>query len=380
MSTTKNLLILGATTRAAAFSVLRAGLAPRCADYFADRDLATSCPVVRVDPQEGAQGLERAAENVPAGAWIFTGPVENHPELVARLSRKLALLGTSQDGLRGVRDPVRVTEVLRRRGLDCPEVRLSPDGLPRDGSWMIKPIASGGGRRIGILRESPIDCPEPCYFQRRVRGPSFSGLFVADGQKAELIGVTLQLIGAPGSPFAYRGSIGPSPLSGPALCRLRQIGGALTSAFELVGWFGVDFVLRDDRPSPVEVNPRYVASIEILELATGRSIMMNHLLACGISGLAPALPARRNPSAHRSIVGKSIVYASRSLVAPEIPVSCFRFGDPFAIPEVADVPRPGTRIEAGEPILTVFASARDVTSCQARLRPLEELWRRRLES
>jgi len=35
-----DLLILGASCRAAAFSALRAGFRPRCADYFADRDLA----------------------------------------------------------------------------------------------------------------------------------------------------------------------------------------------------------------------------------------------------------------------------------------------------------------------------------------------------
>ena len=61
MNTRQNLLILGASTRAAAFSALRAGLAPRCVDFFADRDLAAVCPVERVDWQEGAEGLERVA-------------------------------------------------------------------------------------------------------------------------------------------------------------------------------------------------------------------------------------------------------------------------------------------------------------------------------
>src|SRR5206468_6904268 len=94
MNTTQNLLILGASTRAAAFSALRAGLAPRCADYFADRDLAATCPVERVDSEEGAEGLERAARQLPGNAWIFTGPLENHPDLVERLSQTIPLLGT----------------------------------------------------------------------------------------------------------------------------------------------------------------------------------------------------------------------------------------------------------------------------------------------
>ena len=45
------------------------------------------------------------------------------------------------------------------------------------------------------------------------------------------------------------------------------------SAFGLAGWFGVDFILRDGIPWPVEINPRYTASVEIHELASGRSLL-----------------------------------------------------------------------------------------------------------
>ena len=49
MNTSETVLIIGASTRAAAFSALRAGLTPRCLDYFADRDLAAICTVDRVE-------------------------------------------------------------------------------------------------------------------------------------------------------------------------------------------------------------------------------------------------------------------------------------------------------------------------------------------
>ena len=284
MNTTQNLLILGASTRAAAFSALRAGLAPRCADFFADRDLAAICPVERVDSQEGAEGLERAAMQLSGDAWIFTGPLENHPDLVERLSRTIPLLGTGPAELRAVRDPLRVAEALRANGLDAPEVRLSPEGLPRDGSWMVKPLASGGGRLVQILDENWRTCAEPCYFQQQLEGPSYSALFIADRGAADLIGVTKQLVGSPGSPFGYRGSVGPWQPSDALTRRLRAIGQTLSSSFALAGWFGVDFILHDGRPWPVEVNPRYVASIEVLELAMGRSLMAEHLRACGASG------------------------------------------------------------------------------------------------
>jgi predicted ATP-grasp superfamily ATP-dependent carboligase len=368
-------LIVGASTRAAAFSALRAGLAPRCSDFFADRDLSSTCPVARVDSQEGAEGFERGARELSGDAWIFTGPLENLPHLVERLSRTIPLLGTGPAALRAVRDPLRVSEVLRATGLDAPDVRLSPEGLPRDGTWMVKPVASGGGRLVQILVETWRPCTEPCYFQKRLRAPSYSALFIADRGAADLIGVTKQLVGSPGSPFGYRGSVGPWQPSDGLTCRLRAIGQTLSTSFALAGWFGVDFILHDGRPWPVEVNPRYVASTEVLELATGRSLVAEHLRACG-EGFAASRPPLRPPDdVNALVVGKAILYARRTFLVPDVPVPDLSCRTPFAIPEIADVPWPGTRIEAGQPVLTVFASGEDIATCETRLRFKEERWR-----
>jgi predicted ATP-grasp superfamily ATP-dependent carboligase len=103
------------------------------------------------------------------------------------------------------------------------------------------------------------------------------------------------------------------------------------------------------------------------------------LRACEISGVSHAAPAGRIHSASRAVVGKSILYAGRTLVAPELPVPVFTPHDPFAIPEVADIPRPGTRIEEGQPVMTVLASGADLASCEGRLRIVEESWRIRLQ-
>ena len=62
------------------------------------------------------------------------------------------------------------------------------------------------------------------------------------------------------------------------------------SAFGLVGWFGVDYILRDGIPWPVEINPRYTASLEIHELASGRSLLPEHRHACEASTTPPARP------------------------------------------------------------------------------------------
>ena len=75
---------------------------------------------------------------------------------------------------------------LERAGLPCPEVRSCPAGLPHDGSWLVKPLASAGG--TGIRPLGPGDDPGgPCYYQRRIDGTSLSAVFVASRERAELV-------------------------------------------------------------------------------------------------------------------------------------------------------------------------------------------------
>ena len=140
-----DVLIIGVSTRAAAFSALRCGLRPRCVDYFADRDLAAACPVDRVELGQGADGFADVAESLPPSPWFYTGGLENHPDLVERISRRHRLWGVGADVLRRVRDPLAVAEVLAGAGIPAPEVRLDPPGLPRDGSWLASPWPRGEG-------------------------------------------------------------------------------------------------------------------------------------------------------------------------------------------------------------------------------------------
>ena len=42
---------------------------------------------------------------------------------------------------------------------------------------------------------------------------------------------------------------------------------------------------------------------------------------------------------------------------------------------IADIPRPGTRFAAGEPVLTVFARGRGLDECQERLARRVARWR-----
>ena len=60
---TDNLLIFGASTRAAAFSALRAGLRPWCADLFGDADLVSRCPTIRMPAGDYPHGIAFRFDN-----------------------------------------------------------------------------------------------------------------------------------------------------------------------------------------------------------------------------------------------------------------------------------------------------------------------------
>lgn len=229
------------------------------------------------------------------------------------------MCGNAGDTLCAVRDPFRLAAVLAAEGLPFLEVRPDARRLPRDGTWLIKPIASVGGRQIQRLDHSMAHVTEPSYVQRFQQGTSHSALFLARAGSSQLIGVTRQLLGTTGSPFAYRGNIGPCVLSMAMLSQLRQIGEALSSAFGLVGLFGVDFIEHDDEPWPVELNPRYTASVEIFELTMHRPLLIEHLRACEMdSGETRTFANAVTTATNARVVGKAVLYASRVMVAPEI--------------------------------------------------------------
>ncbi len=328
-----HLLILGASARAAAFSARRAGLEPLAADLFADRDLRRIAPAQRVAAEAYPGALATVAAACPTTPWIYTGSLENHPALVARIAGERPLWGNGASILRAVRDPFTLTAALHRARLCAPEVRSDAHGLRCDSSWLMKPLASAGGRGIAPLGNDRTGAVEyPSYYQERITGVSLAALFVSSGAsaRAELIGVTRQWIGHRGRPFGYAGSLGPWPIAADVRARIGNVGHALAAAFGLIGVFGVDLILRDGVPWPVEVNPRYTASVEVLELALGRPILAEHAQACDPRAVVRAAvpPVRPWPR----VVGKLIVFAPTRCRFPGITERPIDAVDAFAIP------------------------------------------------
>ena len=381
-----DVLIVGVSARAFAESAWRAGYAVRALDAFGDLDLKARVETIGLRRDLGrrwsASGAAVVARALPADAVAYGANFENHPRAVralaaarpgcpgrpARPGRRL--LGNSPAALARCRDPWVLAEVVAAAGGRMPRT-LGPGEVERADralAWLRKPVRGGGGSGVRPWTPGePLGAHE--LLQERVPGTLASAVFLADGRQARLLGLSRQLageasLGAPG--FRYCGSI--YPLATPAAAALERRAGALARAFAeafgLVGVNGFDFVLPEGEgegngegegePWVLELNPRYVASAELIERALGLSIFGAHAAAC--AGSLEQGP----PAAPAGCWGKAVVYARSGAVAGATLEWLER-------DDVRDVPFPGERLERGAPVCTVFARGTDATECRARL-------------
>ncbi|MCS7016845.1 MAG: ATP-grasp domain-containing protein [Gemmatales bacterium] len=362
------IVLVGASVRALAFAVLRAGWSPWCVDLFADADLRAVAACQRITSEDYPYRLaEWLACRTPKRAPVmYTGRLENHPQVLHRIHQVRPLWGNDAATVRAARDPQRLQLALSRWNFPFADWSYSCADIPTDGSWLVR-----GPRGVQRWRGQRV-AAKPAYWQRYVAGEPASAVYVADSQHCVLLGATWQLVGVPfcqAREFQWCGNVGPMPCSPELRTKLLRLGEGLTREFGLRGIFGVDFVLQGDMPWVTEINPRYPASLEVLELALGLSWFPMHAEVFPGGACADA-----NPGTELSrplYVGKAVLFTSRPVKfragvltdwAPMLTPWLTRFDV-----ALADVPEDSALISAGAPLLTVLAQAETLEACQLKL-------------
>ena len=332
--TSQRVLIVGASGRAAAASAIRAGFQPVVNDLFADDDTHRLAKSYRC--HDYPAGFILLAKSLPRMPWFYTGGLENHPDVVDAISEHHDPLGNPGSVLRQVRDPW----YLQQLGDQFAPVEQPASQAPTL-PCVRKPLGGSGGSGIRFA-EATDRCDEPgYYYQQFISGESFSAIFQATADNVVSLGVTRQLIGTPwlhGKPFQYAGNI-----SQP--WQLEPLGSwpaTLAERTGLRGIFGIDFCGEPSRV--LEVNPRYPASLEVLELATRTSLLFR----------------TTPPYQTRCVVGKAVYYAPVDIRIPRTGPWSDEFlhtFDPWRVTDYADIPHEDTLVSQGEPILTLLAEA-----------------------
>lgn len=360
-----NILIAGASARAATFSAIRRGLVVAAADLFADRDLAfvADVTVIKRWPDDIELWASRYPSSVP---FVYTGGLENHPDLLRRIGRERLVAGNVGKPLESARTPESLYAILTARNI--PVAQLSGSVCSSEVQWLLKPRRGAGGRGVRLLSPGFAANLTEEYLQEFIAGTAGSAAFlVAAGGNVECLGMCESLVGLDPTAhrFAYYGSIVRRDWKSELL---EQAGQAL-AAIGLRGLLGIDFIhTPDGRYVVVEVNPRFTASMELYELSSGRSLVAEHLDAFG------ALPSR-SPSTFSlqgsdAVFGKRIVYAPHDLTCDLVEPPIFREICSGAYVQ-ADLPQREAIVEAATPICTVIAQAEDGETCSLELEKRE---------
>ena len=351
-------LIAGFSGRALAASARRAGFWPLVADAFGDADTRALAAALEVVPDAFAHGfhfttlgpaLERlvsAAPSPPVGLILAAG-FEDNWGLVTRLGETHRLLGCRRSAVEAVKDPTRFFPLLASLGITHPQTLTNP---PATGTgYLSKRVGGSGGSHIARCR-THVAAQRQRYYQREIAGVPISMLGLI-GKTCAFAFTRSWSNPAPRRPYRFGGIAGAIDIEADLEARLISIGLDVARTCGLAGLVSFDFLVGDDTPYLLEVNPRAGASLDVLDDDEG-TLFKAHLSACeggdGASLLASDWQPRPRAMAY--------VYADRGpLTAPtELwPVWC------------TDLPLPGTPIAQFAPAMSAHATAATLAQAES---------------
>jgi uncharacterized protein len=364
-------LIVGISVRAIVASAIRSGYPVLALDAFGDRDLKSIAEAYALhrdfDVRYSPHALYKTSRQFSYDAVAYTSNLENYPKIIQRLAGSRKIMGNSPQAVAAVRHWAELFDRLGRAGFRVPETIFATDKRKADSHrrWLIKPLSGGGGH--GVLFQRRSEFPGSRFMlQEYISGNACSASFVANGRDCIVLGIAEQLIGMHlfGSQgFRYCGNILPLPeITNPRMAdilvaKVRRLAIFLTRAYGLTGVNGIDFILNGDEVYLTEVNPRYSASMELIEHAYELPIFHLHAQAV----LYGSLPEFQLEAVlrNRTFFGKAILFAERNAVAPDT--------KGWLDSGARDIPAPGEKLHKGNPICTVLANATTYDQTRAEL-------------
>ncbi|MDI9396105.1 MAG: ATP-grasp domain-containing protein [Euryarchaeota archaeon] len=362
----QNILAIGFDTRNIVCSAKRAGYTVCSIDAFCDLDLQecayassvlecrTSGELRQIDPnwiiaKMNDFGLEFDAIVPGSGMemldpYSFPCPVlASRPEAVQKASNKLQL-------------------AKRLEALGIPHPRsYSPDELDTiEYPVILKPATGGGGifNRLAKNRQEMLAVLEELakqgftekeiVVQQFLEGIPASVSLLSTKEESLAVAVNEQLIGIPWLsrlPFAYCGNI--TPFRTEYAEEMETLAEGLVLEMGLLGSSGVDYLVTENGPLVLEINPRFQGSLDTVEKAMGINLFEAH--AGCFRGELPEKPEAK------LFAARGVLYSDRELFIDR------KLMEVILREKSADIPPHETIIEPDWPLTSLFsfASTRD---------------------
>jgi len=327
-------LVAGFSTRHVAQSAHRAGFKVYAVDHFCDQDLAwyTEEYVQFEELGDLPDALSEISARFHFDMLVLTSGAEDMPS-------EIPVLGTSPEKIRRFLDKLETQHFFEELRIPVPSL-LDSMTYPA----FFKPRRGAGGWRNAVIRDDTerlawetLYPNVPYIRQQIISGHPASVCCVADGSRACALATNEQIVrGTEGALFGFAGSVTPCPH--PKANLMIGLAERIAAASGCKGTIGIDFII-DDEIVAIEVNPRFQATVDTVEEATGCNIFRIHAAAC-----RGRLPAERPvPVCHAA---RKILFADRNM---KISNDLKRLS-----PIIADIPWPGTVFEKDQAIVTVF--------------------------
>jgi len=377
--TRADVLIWGASSRAASWSAARAGWRALAFDLFADVDFPTGVDVHQLQDLSPAAFQTARLDFIPSPPRRFlpTGGWENVCDQPMIISDEFTLLGCVGEAIRKSRDPFYWSQLLDGHQLPRLVLRGPDDFAPPQTnlSWLRKSRESVGGLGVREMAE-PSPPPLGSYDQEKQTGLSCSAICLSQSGETAVLGMSLQLTRdcGPELPFLYAGNASPlERFTTVDLSGLKPLAGryadVLGNGCELDGLWGFDFLWNNGQLWVTEINPRYTAAMELWELIEQRSLLS--LIGSNSESSFGGERRRRDTG-----LVKQIAYAEDDFVLPDNwnwerwSGRCEADADAllWEPPSFSDLPRPGTAFRPGEPVCTIWAEGTDEAACGETLR------------
>jgi predicted ATP-grasp superfamily ATP-dependent carboligase len=349
------LLIAAVSGRALAAAAARAGFRPRVMDFFDDLDTRslTTNKVALCDAERGfstddlVAGFRHLAGAERPLGLVYGAGFEDRPQILHALAQHWPIFGNPAEVVARAKNPREIARLCASLGIPHPEISYD---LPADlDHWLIKHEGGGGGDHVVPARERTLAVGD--YYQRYVAGTQVSVLLLADGRKAETLGLSAQWTASSAAhAFQFGGAVRPAfptPACSQQLCDAAL---NIAAAFTLRGLNSIDFLVEDEMFHLIEINPRPGATVDIFEDVDGR-LLHAHVEAC--RGFLP-----REPLVFAQARASTIAFAREELISmPQLewPAWC------------SDRQKTGTHVARGEPICTIFADAEEPSVARQRV-------------
>ncbi len=333
-------LVAGFATRHVATSAHNAGYEVHCVDSFCDLDLAAvTASCTRFSELSELQGtVEDVCRRMHFDIVAATSCAESLD--LSSVGQKIC--GSDPKVAAYFLDKKNIQDFFEKNGIPCP--KILPEGVY---PAMIKPCNGAGGWR-NTKAETAEDearwCAmwenEPYIRQEIVGGIPCSVSCISDGKKAVAVSFNEQILRGGSGERAYGFSGAITPMKHPLESEIVKCAERAVSLSGCVGSVGVDFMAADDRFWAIEINPRFQATMDVVERSRGINLFQAHVDAS--RGILP----HAYTGEYLQYAARKVIFAPRDMTVKDDLSKCGA--------DIADIPALGTEIEEGGAVLSVY--------------------------